>query len=198
MLRTQGLGRGLPALHPHHRAWHGWWPLGLSEEHPSGPLEPGGPGESPELQQAPGTACPAWQWHSPARPLTGAIPVSLLSAGHADDFQRSQGAGAALQAEGEGWEAGLGEARPSELLSVLGRVALCRLALAQLQGPRQRPFVGTAGARGAAPWSRAESRICALQDHMVREEAKSLTPKQCAVVELALDTIKVRGTKGCT
>ena len=30
-----------------------------------------------------------------------------------------------------------------------------------------------------------------IQDHMVREEAKSLTPKQCAVVELALDTIKV-------
>lgn len=30
-----------------------------------------------------------------------------------------------------------------------------------------------------------------FQDHMVREEAKSLTPKQCAVVELALDTIKV-------
>uniref|UniRef100_A0A4W3GPY0 Unc-13 homolog A n=1 Tax=Callorhinchus milii TaxID=7868 RepID=A0A4W3GPY0_CALMI len=27
-------------------------------------------------------------------------------------------------------------------------------------------------------------------DHMVREEAKSLSPKQCAVVELALDTIK--------
>ena len=32
-----------------------------------------------------------------------------------------------------------------------------------------------------------------IQDHRVREEAKSLTPKQCAVVELALDTIKVRG-----
>ncbi len=26
---------------------------------------------------------------------------------------------------------------------------------------------------------------------MVREEAKALSPKQCAVIELALDTIKV-------
>lgn len=29
------------------------------------------------------------------------------------------------------------------------------------------------------------------QEHMVREEAKALSPKQCAVIELALDTIKV-------
>uniref|UniRef100_A0AAX7T641 Unc-13 homolog A (C. elegans) n=1 Tax=Astatotilapia calliptera TaxID=8154 RepID=A0AAX7T641_ASTCA len=33
-------------------------------------------------------------------------------------------------------------------------------------------------------------KIDIFRDHMVREEAKALTPKQCAVIELALDTIK--------
>uniref|UniRef100_A0A8C6J0Y3 Uncharacterized protein n=1 Tax=Melopsittacus undulatus TaxID=13146 RepID=A0A8C6J0Y3_MELUD len=44
--------------------------------------------------------------------------------------------------------------------------------------PHQYSFFGMFGARGMGPWFHTESRI------------HSLTPKQCAVVELALDTIK--------
>lgn len=41
-------------------------------------------------------------------------------------------------------------------------------------------------------WRRCVTTDVCIQEHMVREEAKALTPKQCAVIELALDTIKVR------
>lgn len=76
MLRTWRLDRGCSShLHLHHRAWHGWWPLGLSEEESSAPWSMGGARGAHGATENSWHPVPSLTMANPAWPLTRAVPV---------------------------------------------------------------------------------------------------------------------------